>query len=235
MSSMKKIWIITITVAVALILMLILIRLELFDAWTFGGMLFYVLVFLGGYAFVAIGKIREQKRLEEQASVKQKFDFCWSRVNLILRRLPGGQGLEWSGGFGRKSEFRTYHDGIQNRPFRSMLGFLSNTQQLAIIIYDIERDDIVRFVTNPDPDILENHYKNFRPFSRGSAMGEDYDGMYQRGYGAPMIHSRRYGNRAPISINVGGEYDDDRMTSKDMRAPRPDDDMVESAVKKVRE
>ena len=119
-----------------------------------------------------------------------------------------------------------------NHPFRSMLGFLSNTQQLALIIYDINRDDIVRFVTNPDVELLENHYKNFKPFSRSSGAG--YDEYDQSGRPYFPMYSRRFGSggRAPVSINVGGEQG---VSPQEMVAPKPDDDMVDSAVKRVRE
>lgn len=228
---MKKGWIILIALAVATIFIIILIKADMFDGWAFGGMFFYLVLFLLGYAFIIIGKNQEAKRLAEEANMKQKFDYCWSHANAILRRMAGGQGLEWASGFGRKSEYRTYYDGVSNKGFRSMLGFLSNTQQLVLVIYDIERDDIVRFVANPDPDLLENHYRNFKPFARGGGGSfDDYDP-----YGRPFsgLYSRGARSRAPISINVGDGFDGGG--GRPPPQAKPDDDMVESAVKRVRE
>jgi Ca2+/Na+ antiporter len=224
----RKLWIFLITIGVFIGLVLLLMRLQMFDAWMFSGIFFYLFIFLGGYFFVMINKERERKRLEDEANLKQKFDWCWDRVNRILRRMPGGQGLEWASGFGRESEYRTFYDGVQNHGFRSMMGYLSTTQQLVIVIYDINRDDIVRFVTNPDPDLLDNHFRYFKPFSRGGG-GYDENNPYNP-YNNPYYNR----GKPPISINVGGEgYDSARKPEQ--FGSKPDDDMVESAVKRIKE
>lgn len=229
---MKKGWMITIALIVLAILIILLLSYDLFDVWTFVGMVFYVLLFIGGYIFISVGTKDYEAVMREESARKQKFDYCWEHANMILRRLPGGEGLEWASGFGRKSEFRNYHDGVQNRPFRSMLGYLSQSQLLVLIIYDIERDDIVRFVTNPDPDIIESPFRNFRPFSRGTgARVEDYD-EYGRPYSP--IYQRKSKYKHPIAINIGGGGDD-TLSNNEMRQAKPDDDMIESAVKRIKE
>lgn len=231
---MKLGWIIGIALGTIGLLILILILTKTFSGWTFGGMIFYILIFAGGYAFLMFGKKQEREHLQEEMNKKYKFDYCWNRANIILRRMAGGQGLEWDAGFGRKSEYRSFYDGVQSRPFMSMLGYLSNTQQLVLVIYDIDRDNIARFVTNPDVDMLANHFKNFRPFARGSGTGMD-DMMLRYGGRPYPIHSRRYSSsRTPISINVG---DPDGITESELRgkSAKPDDDMVDNALKRLKE
>ena len=231
---MKRAWIFGISAVVGFIIIMILVATESFDVWAFSGMIFYGLIFAGGYAFIIYGQKEEQKRLAEENRRKQKFDWCWDRANDILRRMAGGQGLSWAKGFGRSSEYQSFYDGVQSRPFRSMLGYLSNSKQLALVIYDIDRDDIVRFVTNPDPTLLDNHFRYFRPFAKGGGTSMYNEIDYPSGIRGSMF-SRRfrqdpYANMPPQQQQQRGGMDIDSM-----KEPKPDDDMIDAAVGKVKE
>jgi len=178
----------------------IIIVTDLFSAWSFFGIIFYVLMYIGGIIYIKIGIANKMKDEDDIHRMKQRFDWCWERVNIILKSMPGGQGLQWSSGVGRKSVYKSYFDGIQNKPFRSMLAHLEYAQQLVLIIYDIDGDDISLFVTNPPPELIENPFLTFKPFSRGANMGSDprFNNMYG-GYGG---YKYRPLGRPGININV---------------------------------
>jgi len=221
---MKSIWTYLIGIALLFVTLVLLIITNNFSAWTFFGAIFYILLTIAGYSFIMLGKNIDNMKANEEQNKKQKFDWCWERVNLILKRMPGGQGLQWDEGTGRTSQYRSYYDGVQNHGYRSMSAYLSKTQQVVVVIYDINRDDIVRFDTNPSPQVFENHFYHFKPFSRGNATAEfDPRLAGQRPYG---LHSRRM----PVQVNIGG---DDLGGGQGYELPKPGDDMIDSAMEKL--
>jgi len=219
---MKFNWTYGITAGVFIVLLIIIISTGLFDGFTFFGIVFYITLYLVGYFYIRNGFIKRQQEADELRANKNKFDYCWGRVNHILRRMPGGQGLQWSKGIGRRSVFKTFYDGIQNKPFRSMIAHLENSQQIVLVIYDIDNDDIVEFITNPHPDYFDNPFLNFKPFSRiGGGMAYEGDRRYlPRGYSPQRGKSR-------VSINI-----DDGMDSFEEMSSRlkPEKDTVDKAL-----
>lgn len=213
---------------VFIVLAIIIIWIGLFSIWIFFGMLFLGALYIFGYFFViAYFNSLKEKNQEENAN-RKKLDWCWNQVNKILRNMPGGQGIEWRKGIGRQSEVKTFYDGIQHRPFRSMMGYLAETQQLVVIIYDIDNDDIVRFHADPSPDIIQNHFNGFKPFStQGSSFG---------GGGFDRFSNTRRGRRPRgVSIHVGDENDDNEDFDSLNSRYKPDEATIEDATKKLME
>jgi len=189
------------TVIVASVILIILTTISIygdyFSGWTFFSLLFYFVLFTGGIIYIKVGIQNSMDEQDELNRRKQRFDWCWERANTILKGMPGGQGLQWAAGVGRKSIYKSYYDGVQNKPFRSILAHLEFSQQLAMIIYNIDDDDIAVFVANPSPDLIENPFLNFKPFSRGQ----------QSPFGDPRMMGRNTNNFNPrrVNISVGGD------------------------------
>ncbi len=220
---------------VALILSILLIINGLFDGWTFFGIIFYLLVYIGGYAYVKIGMKNRDSNYDEILQRRLKFDWCWERINQILKSMPGGQGIEWASGVGRKSSIKSYFDGVQNKPFRSVLAHLEDSQQYVMIIYDIEGDDIAEFIANPSTEIIDNPFLNFKPFSRGVSREDGLDrfGNYGYDYRGGLRTSRH--RRPSTVINLGrelgrqedfGDYGEKKL--------EPDKSVVDNALNKLR-
>lgn len=218
---MNKLWIIGGGLVSALVLVIISLSFGLFNAWTFFGIIFYILVYVAMYIYLRKTYLDRLAEQENERMQKRKFDYCWARANEILRNMASGQGLEWDRGKNRRSEFQTFYDGVQHREFRSMEGNLSDTQERVVIIYDIDKDDIVRIDASPSTEVLKNHFYKFNPF-RSSAGG-----MYG-GYGSPygyggIPRSKRKG----VSIHIG---DDDDVNDFDEMRKQPPQDAVNKAV-----
>jgi len=213
---------------ILLLLLIIIISLGFFNVWIFFGLLFYVGLYLGGYIFVMVSFNHMEESRINDSNRKAKFDWCIERVNKILTKMPGGQGLEWDQGTGRVSEFKSYFDGVQNKPFRSMLGYLAKSQQLVLIIYDIDNDDIVRFNANPSNNVVEDHFFSFNPFKRETGFSGGQIGRPQRydKYGRKVKSS--YHNKG-ISIHMN-DGDDGVDSYENMNRPKPDKDAIENAV-----
>lgn len=206
-------------------LLITIISMGLFDGITFFGLVFYVALYFGGYYYIKNGFDKRQEEADDMKNRKNKFEYCWSRVNLILKRMPGGQGLQWSQGVGRKSQWTTFYDGVQNKPFRSMMAHLENSQQIVLVIFDIEGDDIASFITNPQQEYYENPFYKFKPYSKG--MSSEM-GMMRNPYKQYNSVARR---RGAVSINI----DDGSDSFEEMSARlKPEKDTVDKALDKLR-
>lgn len=217
-------WAVIISTIVLAILLIVSVITGMFSMWTFIGIVFYIVMFVAGFIYIRVGIENSMNEEEEFHRKKQRFDWCWERVNTMLKSMPGGQGIQWASGVGRKSIYKTYNDGTQNKPFRSMLAHLENTQQLVAIIYDIDNDDIVSFMSNPPPDIIDNPFLNFKPFARGESGHTRYS-PYDR-FGSSRHSSRS--RRRPISIRVGD--DEDGFDNMPDRGQQPNEGSVDKAV-----
>jgi len=199
-------WTIIVSSVILLTLTIISIYGNWFSGWTFFGLLFYAVLFVGGIIYIKVGIQNSLDEEEELNRRKQRFDWCWERANIILKGMAGGQGLSWSAGVGRKSIYKAYNDGIQNKPFRSMMGHLEFQQQLVLVIYNIDDDDIAAYITNPGPDLIENPFLNFKPYARGQT--------------SPFVDPRMMGrnttnyNPRKVNITVGDDFDQGFMPRK---------------------
>lgn len=234
-----KLWVLLTSIGVLIILFLISVIGGFFDGWSFFAIIFYIALYIGGYNYVKIGMQNRSDDEDRLLQRRQKFEHCWERINHILKSMPGGQGIEWASGFGRKSWIKSFFDGVQPKPYRSVLAHLEDSQQLVLIIYDIEGDDIAEFITNPTPELMDNPFLNFKPFSRGTDRNDGLDrfGGYNSSNRYPYQRrpaSGRYPtSRGGVSINVGGvgEYQDlDNYNQK----ITPSSDLVDNAINKLK-
>lgn len=225
-------WFLIVGAVASAVLLILNIVFGTFNFGMFAIMLFYLILFGSMWAWLVREFDNERKKNEEQQAQRRKFAWCWERVNNHLKQMPGGKGLEWASGFGRESEVRTYHDGIQNKPFRSMLGNLTDNQQLAVIIFNIDDDDIARFVTNPTKDLLRNPWLNFKPFSRSG--GDDFS-RGRDALSSPWdkrdYWRRHQPSRVPMDFDSppsGGRMEDEQSKNE-----TPTEETVQDAVNKL--
>ena len=217
---------ITIFSIITVLLLIIIIATGLFTFWIFIGIVILGTMYLFGYFYV-LNHFKLMEEIDRKETVnKKKLDWCWDRANVILKKMVGGQGLSWAKGVGRKSEYRTFHNGIQLCGFRSMEGYLAGTQQLVVIIFDIENDDIVRYHADPTPNVIDDHFYEFKPFqSKESFVGRNMSMPYRSKY-------NQYNRRQPFTLHrQNSDHDNyDDMSSK----PEPSEDLVNDSLKKIR-
>lgn len=184
---MKK-WLIPILTLVLFIIVIVLnVRFELFDAWAFFGVIFYIAIFFVFVLYIQFDASRRAYKREQENINKKSLNNCWQRVNSLLRAMPNGDSVEWSSGFGRKSELRYFNINGKNKPYRSVLAHSVRNSQLVVVIYDIEEDDIVKYIGNPTPDLISDPFAGFNP----SGKSENFGG----GFGNNRFD--RYGRRIP--------------------------------------
>lgn len=223
-------WFLLVGGIAAAVLFILNIIFGTFDFGMFAIMLFYLILFGSMWAWLVREFENERKKNEEQQAQRRKFAWCWERMNLHLKQMPGGQGLDWDSGFGRESEVRNYYDGIQNKPFRYMIGNYSGKQQLVLVIYNIDDDDIAKIVTNPPKDLLRNPWLNFRPFSRSGEDRREKDYMSSP-WDKRDYWRRHQPSRIPLDFNVppGGRREEDEESKKET----PTEETIQDAVKKL--
>lgn len=176
---------------------------ELYDAWAFFGVMFYTVIFFVFIIFLSYDnsrRIAEKKRLQEK---KSSLTYCWSKVNDLLKRMPGGEGLEWARGFGRKSEVKYFGTGENKKTYRSLYGTLSYSRQLVVIIFDVDDEVIAKYEASPSPSVIDDPFYKFDPTNSQSHSSIPYDYRNRSRYG-------RYG-RYPTQgryarQDSGGDY-----------------------------
>jgi hypothetical protein len=192
---------------------LILIYLDMFSNSTFVGTLILILDYVVVYLYLLLTKKEEDKLNEE----KDKFPYCWKHANDMLKnQMPGGDSLEWWSGSGRQSQTRTFYDGNQRRRFRAMYGYLTRMRQGVIVIWDIDKEDIAAYWTNPSMEKLQDPFKGFDPFHKDDQLGKQMMRMMGRKKGRGMRGMSMSFGDGPEAIDY--EPDDDFVK----RASDPD-------------
>jgi hypothetical protein len=232
-----KPWVIVTSIIVLIVLIIVSIIGGTFGGWSFFAIIFYVALYLGGYFYVRIGMQGRKTEMDTSLQRRQKFDWCWERINQILKSMPGGQGVEWASGVGRKSWIKSYYDGVQNKPYRSILAHLEYTQQLVMIIFDIEGDDIAEFITNPTPELMDNPFLYFKPFARsgeqGMGGGLDRFGGYNNSGRYPQQGYTRSNRSKGLNINIGQDNYGDAEDYQNK--VKPDKDTIDKAIQTLRD
>jgi len=226
-------WVIISSTIILGLLVLFSIIAGFFNGWSFFGIIFCALIYLGGYLYVKIGMDNRASDLDTVLQRRQKFEFCWERINEILKSMAGGQGIEWASGVGKRSGIKSYYDGVQNKPFRSVIAHLENTQQLVIIIFDIEGDDISEFITNPSAELIDNPFLNFRPYARSVEREEGLDRYGgHNGLRSGMDYRRNSSQkRRGFSINVEDGFGD---FEGGQQKTTPKKNIVDNAIDKLK-
>ena len=201
-------WFVKSLIVAVIIVFFINVFNDMINTWSF--IIFLLLLIIYAVSHFVVIKYHESIKEKEKNEFEQrkKFSWCWYRVNEILKQMPGGQGIEWNEGVGRRSEIKAFFDGIQHRYFRSLMGYLAKTQQLVVIIYDIDKDDIVRFYADPSPEVIYNHFYKFDPFKTasspfGSNIGYPIKKHHKIGR---LEYSRR--TDLPLSADFNSRFED---------------------------
>lgn len=216
-------WLLILIASVSLLIVIILNAvLNLFDVWSFFGVMFYITVFFGLVGWVVYEHNSRMIREEQERINKKSLNHCWQRINALLRAMPDGDSVEWSSGFGRKSELKSFTVNGKVKNYRSVLAHLVKGNQLVAIIYDIDEDDIVRYNANPSTEVIVNPFINFNPEKSGHTGSPFPDGRFDNRY------NNRYGYGyggykqpfIPPMNNPGGSND---FASFDNLKPNEDD------------
>lgn len=199
---------------------------ELYDAWAFFGIMFYTFLFFVFIAFLSYDssrRIAEKKRMQVK---KSSLSDCWNKTNDLLRRMPGGEGLEWAKGFGRKSELRYFGSGENKKTFRSLYGNLSKSRQLVVIIFDVEEQVIARYVANPTPALISDPFHKFDPMNSQSSQ-RPFDYRDRSRYGL----SSRYRGRQPYGYGRPPQDGGDNYANYDSLPVSPTREEIDKAQK----
>lgn len=164
-----------------------------FDGWLMFGSFYFTALGLAGTFVVMMLKQKEEEMTEERQKERRTFKYCWTKTNEQLRRFAGGNQMLWNDAFGQRSEVRTYSDGKKSVAFRALYGRMSKTYQMVIVIFNIDKEDIARFYTNPPAHIINNPFSEFKPFE---LLGLNYPGQ-----GRPYKNQK--GKVPSLSIHYG--------------------------------
>lgn len=120
--------------------------------------------YFGGYAYMRyVAALRER-----QNQHRKTIEYCWKKLNERLISMPGGDALVWEGGKGRESTIRRFADKAGKlHEFRSFYGFLERARQNVVAIWDVENEDVARYVASPPGTVLEDPFHEFKPFDTG--------------------------------------------------------------------
>lgn len=191
----------------------------LFNIWLFIGLLFLGSMYSFGYFYIVnhYEALAELDRLEKDS--KKKFVWCWNKANEALKQMADGQTIVWDKGTGRRTKIRGFHNGVSLVTYRSMEGYLSNTRQLVVIIFNVDTEDIAEYYANPSADVLQDHFYGFKP----------YQSREQHSYNNISSRNRR---KKGISIHVGDDdqYEDFDNMSKNLK---PSDDLIQAGVDRL--
>lgn len=198
---------------------------KLYDGWAFFGVLFYTGIFILFYVFLSYDEHKRKQEKKQKNIKKLSLQYAWERINYLLQRMAGGDGLEWDSGFGKKSEIKYFSDGKKQKPYRAVLGRLSNQGQQVIIIFDIDEDEIVKYNASPSPEQIINPFHDFDPYSQNTNISQ-----YPRYDRYDKHHS---GSR----YNRGGLYPSKPATNNELSfddmPASPNDDLVRKTLDKL--
>lgn len=175
---MKR-WLFVLSVSLIILGLIILTNmLGIFDAWSFMGMLFYTIIMSVFILYINYDYNRRMYETEKNNINRKSLSYCWQRINSLLKEMPDGDTVEWSEGFGKKTELKSYTvDGV-TKTFRSIVAHLVKNNQLVVIIYSIDDDYLARYYANPTPGLLRDPFLDFNPggTTRPMGMGDQYGG-----------------------------------------------------------
>lgn len=144
-------------------------------AWSFS------LLFVAGFCLVFL-QVLSSQRADSQVR-KTSFEYCWRRVNEILRGMDNADTLEWGGGRDRKSILRSFSEGAKSKQYRALYGRLVRAKSEVVVIYCVDDDDIASFVSNPGPSRIVDPFFDFSPRESSRPSPEFHGGGVGRGRG----------------------------------------------------
>lgn len=114
--------------------------------------------------FGTLWAMSQHKKILEPKEKKKDFNYDWQRLNEIIRNRTNGDVMEWDMGIGMRSEIKSIKVGEKIEHYRSFYGYLYYSRQEVIVIYQRDKEDIVRWFANPSPEVINDPFKFFEPY-----------------------------------------------------------------------
>jgi hypothetical protein len=181
-----------------LVSLFIVMKFKLFNSYMFFMIMTYMVVIM---IFVAFSFYQGKVLLEidnYRVQTKQSFPYAWSKVNSMLRQMPGSEGLSWDSGIGITSSTQEQknNDG-KLETFRYFLGYTNVDRKFILIIYNCTKEDIIYYKPDPSSDEIENPWLNHDPYKNKSSENMMFN-PYNR-------YDRRY--KRPPQQSLSSEFD----------------------------
>ena len=96
---------------------------------------------------------------------KRKLPYCWMKASEMLKSVTAnGDTIEWGQGAHTEVQMRTFSSDKTKKSFYALYGYLVNSRQNVVAIWDIDEENIARYDSNPSTDVLIDPFHNFKPF-----------------------------------------------------------------------
>ncbi len=115
------------------------------------------------------------------------------RINELLRERPDADVVNWNSGVDGREEIRSFQtfNGVQD--FYGVVGALAYNRTWVVIIYSLERNDIIKYMGDPSPQQLEDPFDGFYPDGNKPGMfGQQFG---QEGGQSPNGTNIYFGNQ----------------------------------------
>lgn len=165
------------------VMVFVLFYYKLFSLWVFVGVVIHGLTFMSGFSYLIYNGFQEEQKQQNSSEKVKSLGYCWDKANEVLSKMVGGDTIVWQQGKGRTSDIRSFFDGRKIVNFRSMQGTTASSHLPVLIIFNMETDDVVRYISNPAADFITNPWHEFKPFDKQEPiyMGgrQPYDRRYK--------------------------------------------------------
>lgn len=200
------IWFVLVLDIIFVAMMIILFKFKVVSVtWFFVILIFLITAFLVLLLTQIIGifNYSEEKAVESQKRPTSKMFQIRSRINQFLKERPNGDSINWDGGRYGREEIRSFSSpNGGNKEFYGVAAMLGHSRKWVVIIYSIEKNDIIKYVGDPGPDLLADPFFGFKYFDDGRRGGFGFgrdDGYYDDRYG-----------RGAVNVNFGGRSEERR-------------------------
>lgn len=161
---------IILNVSILVIVFSLILYFELFTPWTFVSVLYYGILFMITYSYVTYSGYLDSLTKEEITDAKQKFDYCFAKISQWSLNQPGGESLTWDAGKGCQHDTKS----IPNREgkdtwYMAFIAYTSESQIRSYYVYDIDKENVVKYLPQPTPDIEEDIWSGFKPYDQGQS------------------------------------------------------------------
>lgn len=133
--------------------------------------------FIVMYTFLRIAHMRDLLNQKEKEK-EEDLDYCWTQVNRMLTRMPGGLQITWEKGSGGNVQGKVFSDHA-NRPnfFYAFVAFSVESQTYQIIYYNATKKNIWSRDTNPQNRDWKDLFAGYKPYDKtGSGMNPNFYG-----------------------------------------------------------
>jgi hypothetical protein len=129
------------------------------------GMGVFIFCFFIVFSWILITLIGYFRKKRDDDKPRSGMEYYSRQINDILLSRPKGEPISWDGGQYSRYSIKTIFD-INKKPHKyvGFVGFLKDSNRRIALIYDTDENDIVRFVGDPGPQLLNNVFDGFKPF-----------------------------------------------------------------------